>query len=209
MTNAPEGSGSENNNQNTPSSDQSAYMPKAEENPIPATPEASTSITPPSEPAAVPPPTGTGFGFERQNSDLLWVAKKVSEVRGELAKYVIGQTEMVDLMMTGIFANGHLLLEGAPGVAKTLSAKVLSRSLNVGFSRIQFTPDMMPSDVIGTSVFHIDRKSTRLNSSHRCISYAVFCLKKKKKQKKNKKNKKTKKTKKQKKKNAQAVTEKD
>lgn len=155
MTSAPEGSGSENNNQNTPSSDQSAYMPKAEENPIPATPEAGSSITPPSEPAAVPPPTGTGFGFERQNSDLLWVAKKVSEVRGELAKYVIGQTEMVDLMMTGIFANGHLLLEGAPGVAKTLSAKVLSRSLNVGFSRIQFTPDMMPSDVIGTSVFHM------------------------------------------------------
>jgi len=155
MTNAPEGSGSENNNQNTPSSDQSAYMPKAEGNPIPATPEAGSSITPPSEPAAVPPPAGTGFGFERQNSDLLWVAQKVSEVRGELAKYVIGQTEMVDLMMTGIFANGHLLLEGAPGVAKTLSAKVLSRSLNVGFSRIQFTPDMMPSDVIGTSVFHM------------------------------------------------------
>jgi MoxR-like ATPase len=61
--------------------------------------------------------------------------------------------------MTGIFANGHVLLEGAPGVAKTLSAKVLSKSLNVDFSRIQFTPDMMPSDVLGTSVFNMKDSS--------------------------------------------------
>ncbi|PWL33184.1 MAG: magnesium chelatase [Fluviicola sp. XM-24bin1] len=100
--------------------------------------------------------SGTGFGFERQNSDLLWVAQKVSDVRNELAKYVIGQSEMVDLLLTGIFSNGHVLLEGAPGVAKTLSAKVLSKSLKVDFSRIQFTPDMMPSDVIGTSVFNMN-----------------------------------------------------
>ncbi len=94
------------------------------------------------------------FGFERENKELIWVSQKVSNVRTELAKYIIGQTEMVDLLMTGIFANGHLLLEGAPGVAKTLSAKALSKSLNVEFSRIQFTPDMMPSDVIGTAVFN-------------------------------------------------------
>lgn len=94
------------------------------------------------------------YGFERENAELLGVAQKVGEVRTELAKYVIGQVEMVDLLLTGIFANGHILLEGVPGVAKTLSAKVLSKSLNVDFSRIQFTPDMMPSDVIGTSVFH-------------------------------------------------------
>lgn len=97
----------------------------------------------------------SSFGFERQNTELLWVAQKVNDVRNELGKYVIGQAEMVDLLMTGIFANGHILLEGAPGVAKTLSAKVLSKSLNVDFSRIQFTPDMMPSDVIGTSIFNM------------------------------------------------------
>ena len=100
------------------------------------------------------PDSATGFGFERQNSELLWVAQKVGEVRTELKKYIIGQTEMVDLLMTSIFANGHILLEGAPGVAKTLSSKVLSKSLAIDFSRIQFTPDMMPSDVIGTSVFN-------------------------------------------------------
>lgn len=100
------------------------------------------------------PDSSTGFGFERQNSELIWVAQKVGEVRTQLKKYIIGQTEMVDLLMTSIFANGHILLEGAPGVAKTLSSKVLSKSLAIDFSRIQFTPDMMPSDVIGTSVFN-------------------------------------------------------
>lgn len=95
------------------------------------------------------------FGFERENAELLWIAQKVGEVRGELANYVIGQIEMVDLLLAGIFSNGHVLLEGAPGVAKTLSAKVLAKSLDVDFSRIQFTPDMMPSDVIGTSVYNM------------------------------------------------------
>ncbi len=97
----------------------------------------------------------TQYGFERDNKELLWVAQKVNEVRNVIGTYVIGQMKMVDLLMAGIFANGHVLLEGAPGVAKTLSAKVLSKSLNVDFSRIQFTPDMMPSDVIGTSVFNM------------------------------------------------------
>jgi MoxR-like ATPase len=83
----------------------------------------------------------------------------VNSVRQELAKFVIGQHNMVELMLTGIFSNGHLLLEGVPGVAKTLSSKVLSRALDIDFSRIQFTPDMMPSDVLGTSVFNMKDSS--------------------------------------------------
>lgn len=100
------------------------------------------------------PVTPSPSSFEqRDQSQLIWVAQKVNEVRQEIRKYVIGQSEMVELMMAGIFANGHLLLEGVPGVAKTLSSKALSKVLSVEFSRIQFTPDLMPSDVIGTSVF--------------------------------------------------------
>ncbi len=124
-------------------------------------PDQSTPVPPPAAPTPEPAaqstaaPTPSAYSFERRNSDLVWVAQKVSDVRSELAKYVIGQAQMVDLLLAGIFANGHVLLEGAPGVAKTLSAKVLSKSLNVHFSRIQFTPDMMPSDVIGTSVFNM------------------------------------------------------
>lgn len=100
-----------------------------------------------------------GYGFERSNQDLIWVSEKVNQVRIELAKFVIGQAEMVELLMTGIFSNGHVLLEGVPGVAKTLSSKVLSKALHIDFSRIQFTPDLMPSDVLGTSVFNMKDSS--------------------------------------------------
>lgn len=101
----------------------------------------------------------TGYGFERSNEDLIWVAQKVNQVRQEMSKFVIGQGEMVELLMTGIFSNGHVLLEGVPGVAKTLSSKVLSKALDIQFSRIQFTPDLMPSDVLGTSVFNMKDSS--------------------------------------------------
>jgi MoxR-like ATPase len=95
------------------------------------------------------------LSFERRNADLVWVAQKVNQVRDGISKFIIGQHEIVELLIAGIFANGHVLLEGVPGVAKTLTAKVLSKTLNVDFSRIQFTPDLMPSDVIGTSVFNM------------------------------------------------------
>ncbi|HRP52885.1 MAG TPA: MoxR family ATPase, partial [Fluviicola sp.] len=90
----------------------------------------------------------------RDQSDIVWVAQKVNEARQEMRKYVIGQSEMIELLITSIFANGHVLLEGVPGVAKTLSAKALAKVMKVDFSRIQFTPDLMPSDVIGTSVYN-------------------------------------------------------
>lgn len=156
-----------NNTENTENNDHSQYMPSSEPTtPSVPNPEESTQTSPVGaspEHVSVPDPTpvaaATNYGFERQNAELLWVAQKVNDVRNELSKYVIGQAQMVDLLMTGIFSNGHVLLEGAPGVAKTLSAKVLSRSLNVDFSRIQFTPDMMPSDVIGTSIFNMKEAS--------------------------------------------------
>lgn len=96
---------------------------------------------------------------QRDQTELLWVANKVNRVREEIRKYVIGQSEMIELLLAGIFSNGHILLEGVPGVAKTLSSKALSKVLHVDFSRIQFTPDLMPSDVIGTSVFSMKDSS--------------------------------------------------
>jgi MoxR-like ATPase len=146
-----------------PTNDQTPETPKEEPKVEEVAPPEQT-IVPMVEVSGVPvtpvePVATPSYGFERQNTELLWVAQKVNEVRNELAKYVIGQVEMVDLLMTGIFANGHILLEGVPGVAKTLAAKVLSKSLSVDFSRIQFTPDMMPSDVIGTSVFNMKETS--------------------------------------------------
>jgi len=91
--------------------------------------------------------------FENR-TDLSKLSEAVSQMRGAIGRGVVGQTEMVDLMIAGLLCDGHLLIEGVPGVAKTLSAKLLSRSIAVPFSRLQFTPDLMPSDVLGTSVFN-------------------------------------------------------
>lgn len=76
-------------------------------------------------------------------------------LKTEIQKVIVGQNESIDLMLAGMLSGGHVLLEGVPGIAKTLMAKLLAKTLSVGFSRIQFTPDMMPTDVIGTSVFNL------------------------------------------------------
>lgn len=81
--------------------------------------------------------------------------ERITSVKAEVGKLVIGQEKTIDLIMAGIFAGGHILLEGVPGIAKTLTAKLLAKTLSVDFSRIQFTPDLMPTDVVGTSVFNL------------------------------------------------------
>jgi len=78
----------------------------------------------------------------------------IEKIRNEIGKLVVGQNDMIDLLITAMFSGGHVLLEGVPGVAKTLTAKLMARTINTGFSRISFTPDLMPSDVIGTLVFN-------------------------------------------------------
>lgn len=80
--------------------------------------------------------------------------ESLEKLKAEIGKVIVGQDQMIELIIAGILADGHLLVEGVPGVAKTLTAKLLSRSIDVGFSRIQFTPDLMPSDVIGSSIFN-------------------------------------------------------
>ncbi len=85
--------------------------------------------------------------------DLTALTTSVDAIRAEIGKVIVGQQQTVDLLLTALLADGHVLIEGVPGVAKTLMAKLLAKTLSVGFSRIQFTPDLMPSDVLGTSVF--------------------------------------------------------
>jgi len=89
-----------------------------------------------------------------QRTDLTVLSEAVIAIRHQIKKIIVGQDEMVKLIITALLADGHVLLEGVPGVAKTLTAKLTARSLDVQFSRIQFTPDLMPSDVIGTPVFN-------------------------------------------------------
>jgi MoxR-like ATPase len=87
--------------------------------------------------------------------DLSQLQTAVSGIRSEIGKIIVGQDEMVELLTAAMLCDGHILIEGVPGVAKTLTAKLLARTISVDFSRIQFTPDLMPSDVIGTSVFNL------------------------------------------------------
>ena len=89
--------------------------------------------------------------------DLKEIQKQVNAIRSELKKVIVGQDKVIDYLLVAILANGHVLLEGVPGVAKTMAVKLLARTLNVKFSRIQFTPDLMPSDILGTSVFDLKK----------------------------------------------------
>lgn len=82
-------------------------------------------------------------------------SEKIQTLKQQIASVVVGQERVVDLMLTAILANGHVLIEGVPGVAKTLLARLTARLVDAGFSRVQFTPDLMPSDVLGTTVFNM------------------------------------------------------
>lgn len=86
--------------------------------------------------------------------DLSVVANSITKIKDEVRKIIVGQETMVELLLASILADGHVLIEGVPGVAKTLTSKVLARTISADFSRIQFTPDLMPSDVTGVSVFN-------------------------------------------------------
>nr|WP_116219286.1 MoxR family ATPase [Allomuricauda sp.] len=87
--------------------------------------------------------------------DLTQLQEAVSGIKSELGKVIIGQQDMIELLIISILANGHSLIEGVPGVAKTVTAKLLAKTMDVDFSRIQFTPDLMPSDILGTSIFNL------------------------------------------------------
>ncbi|APZ47312.1 magnesium chelatase [Polaribacter reichenbachii] len=107
-------------------------------------------------------PTNENEGLENTNNlafesriDLTELQESVFQIKKQLQKVIVGQKEMMDLLLVALLANGHVLIEGVPGVAKTITAKLLSKTLNIGFSRIQFTPDLMPSDILGTSVFNV------------------------------------------------------
>lgn len=87
--------------------------------------------------------------------DLMKLQQTVTNIKTEINKIIVGQDNMIELLIAAILADGHVLIEGVPGVAKTLTAKLLSKTMSVNFSRIQFTPDLMPSDIIGTSIYNL------------------------------------------------------
>ncbi|MFO0425351.1 MAG: AAA family ATPase [Planctomyces sp.] len=96
-------------------------------------------------------------GISTQSVDLLHDASE--RLRNEIGKIVIGQNEVIELLLIALFSRGHCLLEGVPGLAKTLMISTLARSLSMTFSRVQFTPDLMPADITGTDVLQENRST--------------------------------------------------
>jgi MoxR-like ATPase len=96
---------------------------------------------------------------ESPRTNLSEIKSAVEKLKKSVGQIIVGQQQMLELLIAGLLADGHVLIEGVPGVAKTLIAKLLAKSIDADFSRIQFTPDLMPSDVLGTSVFHPQKAS--------------------------------------------------
>jgi MoxR-like ATPase len=105
-------------------------------------------------PPPIPTPTQEEAVF-RSRIDLNPIRAKIDRVMEECSKIIVGQSELLELMVTCIISDGHILIEGVPGIAKTLSAKVIAKTIDTEFSRIQFTPDLMPADIIGTSIYNM------------------------------------------------------
>ena len=99
----------------------------------------------------------TAEDIRQLNEKISYAATFVDKIKTELAKVIVGQHYMVDRLMIGLLSNGHVLLEGVPGLAKTLTIRSLSQAIHARFSRIQFTPDLLPADVIGTMIYNQQR----------------------------------------------------
>ena len=99
----------------------------------------------------------------QSRTDLSDVHEAVNKIKIEFKKIIVGQEEVINLLIASILADGHVLIEGVPGIAKTLIAKILAKTISSGFCRIQFTPDLMPSDIIGTSIFNMKTSEFEFN----------------------------------------------
>ncbi|MES2616495.1 MAG: MoxR family ATPase [Bacteroidota bacterium] len=99
--------------------------------------------------------TNNVVAAERPLLNLKPLRLSVEKIRNEIHKVVVGQDEMINLLIAGLLSRGHVLIEGVPGIAKTLTINLIAKTLNLNFKRIQFTPDLMPADVTGTSVFNV------------------------------------------------------
>jgi MoxR-like ATPase len=101
--------------------------------------------------------------FNYANAEAVKIKQTVEKLRQEIQKIIVGQDKLINLTIIALFSGGHVLLEGVPGIAKTLAAKLMAQTLSVEFKRIQFTPDLMPSDVTGTTVYNVQQSKFEFN----------------------------------------------
>src|SRR5215213_9949423 len=96
---------------------------------------------------------------DEQNGSIARLGAAIEQIKSQLSRVIVGQNDVIEQMLIALFARGHCLLEGVPGLAKTLLVSTLARSLNLTFSRIQFTPDLMPADITGTDIIEENRST--------------------------------------------------
>ena len=94
------------------------------------------------------------FSLSKINEKIVKDSKFIPKLKESISQVIVGQNDLIDKMLIGMLANGHILLEGVPGLAKTLTVNTLANSINTSFQRIQFTPDMLPADLLGTLIFN-------------------------------------------------------
>jgi len=109
-----------------------------------------------------PSPAAAPLEVEASNGELKALQDAAQRLRTEVRKVVVGQDEALDLLLVALFSDGHILLEGAPGTAKTLLVRAFAAAMNLKFGRIQFTPDLMPGDVLGTNLFNFQSNTFQL-----------------------------------------------
>ena len=112
--------------------------------------------------------------LSQNRHDLSRVRGAIDAVKNELLKVIVGQEEMMDLLIAAILCDGHVLIEGVPGIAKTMTAKLLAKTVHAEFSRIQFTPDLMPSDVVGTMVFNMQTSQFYFKKGYYDALFTIF-----------------------------------
>jgi len=91
------------------------------------------------------------------SGDVMTIAESLQKIKTEVSKVIIGNEELTEMLMVALFSGGNVLLEGVPGVAKTLSARMLAQAISTDFCRIQFTPDLMPTDILGTTIYNLQK----------------------------------------------------
>src|ERR1043165_6908772 len=96
---------------------------------------------------------------DEHNGSIARLGSAISQIKEQLSRVIVGQHDVIEQMLIALFARGHYLLEGVPGLAKTLLVSTLARSLNLTFSRVQFTPDLMPADITGTDIIEENRST--------------------------------------------------
>ena len=104
----------------------------------------------------------SSFDIQQVSEEIERESQIISRLSNEINKKVIGQEKMVESLLIGLLSNGHILLEGVPGLAKTLAIKTLSEAVSGSFSRIQFTPDLLPADVVGTLIYNIKENDFKI-----------------------------------------------